>query len=85
MAHPVPRIRTMTTLSRRESLILHCLVLGASNRQISRDLRISEAAVKVHLTRLLVKLKVVSRSQAQEQAIDDGWVVLNSYHLAKIT
>jgi two-component system, NarL family, nitrate/nitrite response regulator NarL len=78
MAHPVPRIRTMTTLSRRESLILHCLVLGATNRQIARDLGISEAAVNVHLARILTKLKVDNRSQAREWARDYRSGVLKS-------
>jgi DNA-binding NarL/FixJ family response regulator len=72
----------MTTLSPRESLILHCLVLGASNRQ--NFLRISEATTKAHVMHLMVKLKVVSLSQAREQAIDYDPVVLKSYHLPKI-
>lgn len=51
-------------LSEREAQILGCLVEGASNKQIARDLGITEATVKVHIKGLLRKLRVSNRTQA---------------------
>jgi DNA-binding NarL/FixJ family response regulator len=58
-------------LSERERAILHQLMRGTANRQIARDLDITEAAVKVHLTRLFRKLGVENRSQAITWARDN--------------
>jgi DNA-binding NarL/FixJ family response regulator len=60
----------MAALSQRESKILHFLALGATNRQIARDLGIFEGDVNAHLRRLVVKLCVENRSQAREWACE---------------
>ncbi len=51
-------------LSEREAQILRCLVEGAPNKRIARDLAITEATVKVHIKGLLRKLRVNNRTQA---------------------
>lgn len=53
-----------TTLSERERQILQCLVEGAANKTIARDLQITEATVKVHIKGLLRKIRVANRTQA---------------------
>jgi DNA-binding NarL/FixJ family response regulator len=40
-------------LSERERAILRQLMRGTANRQIARDLDITEAAVKMHLTGII--------------------------------
>jgi len=59
-------------LSERERAILRQLMRGTADRQIARDLDITEAAVKAHLTRLFQKFGVENRSQAIAWARDNG-------------
>ena len=51
-------------LTARERQVLELVARGLSNRQVASDLRISEATVKKHVTHLLGKLNVQSRTQA---------------------
>lgn len=51
-------------LSQREAEILTYLVNGQPNKMISRDLKISEATVKVHVKAILRKVGVQNRTQA---------------------
>ena len=49
---------------------------GASNREIARDLRISEATVKTHLLKIFEKLGVADRTSAVTTAIERGLIEL---------
>jgi two-component system nitrate/nitrite response regulator NarL len=51
-------------LSGREAQILHCLMKGASNKLIARDLGVAEATIKVHIKAILRKVKAANRTQA---------------------
>jgi DNA-binding NarL/FixJ family response regulator len=51
-------------LSPRESEIHSLLALGLTNREIASRLFISEATVKLHVHRVLEKLKVKTRTAA---------------------
>lgn len=57
-----------TTLTARETEILRELASGATNRDLSRVLFISEATVKTHLVHIYDKLGVENRTQAVDQA-----------------
>jgi LuxR family maltose regulon positive regulatory protein len=57
-------------LTRREQEILRLLIAGASNQQIAAELVISLSTVKKHVSNLLGKLGVTSRSQAIARARD---------------
>lgn len=59
-------------LSRREKLILHCLIDGDSNKCIARKLDIAEATVKVHVKAILRKIRVQNRTQAAIWGINNG-------------
>jgi DNA-binding NarL/FixJ family response regulator len=52
--------------------VLACLGLGMSNQEIGQRLYLSEATVKGHISRLLVKLGCTNRTQAGLLARDAG-------------
>jgi two-component system nitrate/nitrite response regulator NarL len=60
----------MGRLSSREIEILKRLVHGESNKQISRQLDISETTVKVHVKAILRKVRVANRTQAAIWGLD---------------
>jgi two-component system nitrate/nitrite response regulator NarL len=51
-------------LSDRETQILRCLMQGASNKEIGRQLDLAEATVKVHIKSILRKIRAANRTQA---------------------
>lgn len=57
-------------LSNRESEILHCLMQGAPNKIIARQLDVAEATVKVHVKAILRKIQVANRTQAAMWAVE---------------
>ncbi|MER6977151.1 response regulator [Streptomyces carpinensis] len=59
-------------LSAREREVLALVARGTSNREIARELFISEATVKTHLTHLYAKLGVNDRAAAVAVAYDRG-------------
>lgn len=61
-------------LSPRERDILKSVVEGKSNKEISRQLHISQQTVKNHMTSILTKLDVRDRTQAVITAIRHGWI-----------
>lgn len=70
----VSRVRTPDNepLSTREVEVLRLVAKGTSNREIARELFISEATVKTHLTHLYAKLDVKDRAAAVARAYDRG-------------
>ncbi|GEK02576.1 DNA-binding response regulator [Streptomyces sp. 1-11] len=59
-------------LSAREREVLGLVARGTPNREIARELFISEATVKTHLTHLYAKLGVNDRAAAVAAAYDRG-------------
>jgi DNA-binding NarL/FixJ family response regulator len=62
-------------LTERETDILTQIALGRSNAEIARASAISETTVKTHVSRVLSKLGLTSRSQAVVVAYESGVVV----------
>jgi DNA-binding NarL/FixJ family response regulator len=52
------------SLTQRERQILQLIVAGQSNKQIGRELGISEKTVKSHCGRLFQRISVSDRTQA---------------------
>jgi two-component system, NarL family, nitrate/nitrite response regulator NarL len=52
------------SLTPRQEQVLRCVCAGLSNKQIARQLNLSEATIKMHLKLLYSKLSVNSRTQA---------------------
>jgi DNA-binding NarL/FixJ family response regulator len=64
--------RDLPALTGREREIVECLGQGKSNRYIARELGVSEAAVKGHLSRIMVKWCVQDRLQVLVAAFEAG-------------
>jgi NarL family two-component system response regulator LiaR len=64
------------TLTDREIEVLRLVAQGKSNREISDKLTISEATVRTHVSNILSKLNLCSRTQAALCALREGLVSL---------
>ncbi|MEV0802086.1 MULTISPECIES: response regulator transcription factor [unclassified Kribbella] len=62
--------RSGPTLTEREVEILGLLATGRSNREMARQLFVSEATVKSHLSHIYTKLEVDTRAAAVARAIE---------------
>ena len=60
------------SLTGREIEVLRLVAQGHSNREISRRLVISESTVRTHVSNILAKLNVGSRTQAAVYALRQG-------------
>lgn len=65
-------------LTERETEVLRLMAQGQANKEIARSLNISEKTVKVHVSNILSKLGVQSRTQATLYAIRVGLVSASS-------
>ena len=61
-------------LTEREIEVLRLLADGKANKEIARQLRIAEKASKVHVSNILAKLGMQSRTQAALYAAHNGLV-----------
>ena len=61
-------------LTERETDVLRLLALGKANKEIAAELYISETTVKTHVSNILMKLGVPSRTQAALYAVRIGLV-----------
>jgi two-component system, NarL family, response regulator LiaR len=62
------------TLTDRETDVLRLLAQGLANKEIARQLAIGEKTVKTHVSNILAKLGVQSRTQAALYAVQIGLV-----------
>jgi DNA-binding NarL/FixJ family response regulator len=65
------------TLTERETEVLRLLARGASNKEIAHALSIGEKTVKTHVSNILAKLGVPSRTQAALYAVRIGLVTVD--------
>lgn len=68
-------------LTERENDVLELLARGGSNREIAETLHITEKTVKTHVSNLLAKLGVKSRTQAALYAWQNGLVANDLDHM----
>ncbi|TCU07558.1 response regulator, partial [Rhizobium sullae] len=69
-----PGETTIERLTVREREILVRLTTGETNKEIAKSLDISPGTVKVHVERILYKLRVADRTQAAVMAVRAGLV-----------
>lgn len=64
-------------LTPRETEVLKLVAHGLANKEIARDLGIGEKTVKTHVSNILSKLGVLSRTQAALQAVRMGMITVD--------
>jgi DNA-binding NarL/FixJ family response regulator len=70
----IPTPTQMSQLTPREREVLTLLAQGLSNTEVARQLIISEATVKTHLARVMMKLGVRQKTQAVIAAYQTGLI-----------
>lgn len=71
VASPGPRAPG-SGLTDRELEVLRLIARGMSNREIAKDLTVSEKTVKTHVSNILAKLHLADRTQAALYAVRRG-------------
>jgi NarL family two-component system response regulator LiaR len=77
LSHPPQRPPTPEPLSERELEVLRLLAQGKSNREIADQLVITELTVRTHVSNILGKLHLASRTQAALYALKEGLASLD--------
>jgi len=68
-------------LTDRETEVLRLIAKGLSNKAIAAALVVSEKTVKTHVSNVLSKLRLPSRTQAALYALKQGLVTLDETHM----
>lgn len=72
ISQPPTQTRTEEPLTERELEVLKLIARGMSNQEIAEQLVISETTVRTHVSRILSKLHLASRTQAALYALKEG-------------
>jgi NarL family two-component system response regulator LiaR len=77
LAHPPHLAPAPEPLSEREAEVLRLVARGQDNPQISAALGISEGTVRKHISNIMSKLHLASRTQAALYALREGLTSLD--------
>lgn len=77
LSRPPERSSTAESLTEREVEVLRLVARGFSNQEIAGELVISEATVRTHVSNVLSKLHLASRTQAALYALREGLASLD--------
>ena len=77
LSRPSERPPTPEPLTEREVEVLRLVARGQSNQEIADQLVISEATVRTHVSNILSKLQLASRTQAALHALREGLASLD--------
>jgi NarL family two-component system response regulator LiaR len=81
LTQPAPQPRTTDPLTDREVDVLRLLAQGQSNGEIAGTLKVSEGTVRTHVSSILAKLHVASRTQAALYALREGLASLEDTNI----
>ena len=71
---PRPPVETVDALTPRETEVLRLLARGCSNAEIAKELFVSDATAKTHVSNVLTKLRLRDRVHAVIYAYESGLV-----------
>jgi DNA-binding NarL/FixJ family response regulator len=71
-----PETDSIASLTEREKDVLRLMVKGLSNKGVAQSLHLSEGTVKIHVSNILSKLEVTSRTEAAMIAVQRGLITL---------
>ena len=77
LSPPTERAHPPRQLTERETEVLQGVVQGRNNSEIAKQLRLSETEVGVHLSNILSKLHLASRTQVVLYALQEGLTSLD--------
>jgi len=77
LAQPPKQPPTVDPLTERELAVLRLIAQGKSNRDIAEQLVITEMTVRTHVSNVLSKLHLASRTQAALYALREGLASLD--------
>lgn len=77
LTHPPKQPPTTDPLTERELTVLRLVAQGKSNRDIAEELVIAEITVRTHVSNILSKLHLASRTQAALYALREGLASLD--------
>jgi NarL family two-component system response regulator LiaR len=77
LSHPSDRPPTPDPLTEREVEVLRLVAQGRDNREIAEKLVITEATVRTHVSNIMSKLHLASRTQAALYALREGLASLD--------
>jgi len=77
LSHPPQQPLTPDPLTQRELEVLRLVAQGRSNREIADELVITELTVRTHVSNILGKLQLASRTQAALYALKEGLASLD--------
>jgi len=81
MSRPMQKPPTEDPLTEREVEVLRLVAQGRSNQDIADELVISEATVRTHVSNILGKLHLASRTQAALYALKEGLASLDDANI----
>jgi NarL family two-component system response regulator LiaR len=84
LAQPPKQPPTPDPLTSRELDVLRLIAQGMSNREIAEDLVLAEKTVRAHVSNILGKLHLASRTQAALFALREGFASLEDVPAALI-
>lgn len=79
LSQPSTQPKTPDPLTQREVEVLRLVAQGLDNRKIAETLVISEATVRTHVSNILGKLHLASRTQAALYALREGLTSLDEF------
>ena len=77
LAHPPKAPMTAEPLTQRELDVLRLVAQGKNNKEIAEQLAITEMTVRTHMSNILSKLHLASRTQAALYALREGIAALD--------
>ena len=83
LSQPAKQPPTTQPLTEREVEVLRLVAQGKSNRQIAEEMVISLGTVRAHLSNILGKLHLASRTQATLYALREGLASLDDADLSE--